>query len=187
MKTLHTGGATGADTVFEDLALARGWKVRAYSFPRHRTDSRNRVILSDEELWEGLEQVKAAAKVLGRSIPLNNQYVLSLLCRNWHQVKNSEAVFAVANLDDKEKFVLGGTGWAVAMSILNKKPVYLYAQNLNKLLTYSAYKWIQVGFPGFPENYAGIGSRDLKPNGVKAINRFYELEDKKNANSTGRG
>ena len=47
---LHSGGAEGADTLFEKLGMRKGFEVQAHSFEGHYTQSTNRVIHSIDEL-----------------------------------------------------------------------------------------------------------------------------------------
>jgi hypothetical protein len=202
MKTLHTGGAIGSDIYFELLALKAGYNVKAYSFEGHTTDSSNRVILTQEELGEAGEKVAYAAQYLGRKVPLDNPYVYNLLRRNWFQVKNSEIMYAVADFDDvmwDGKFrwkdggtklqvrVPGGTGWAVAMALLENKIVCLFDQRVprwykcwqikDKLVPY--YELFAIPYakdlPKFPECFAGIGTRNLNGNGEQAIKTLFNV------------
>jgi len=197
---MYTGGAVGADTIFEDLAIKSGYTVKAYSFLGHETLSKNRVILSDDDLKEACEKVAYAADYLGRKVPLSNSYVYKLLLRNWYQVKNSEIIYAVAELDESMwngKFswkkggsvltfkVAGGTGWAVAMALLEGKEVCFYDQRtprwykcwrmMDKLVLY--YEIYPVPYvkdlPKFPDNFAGIGTRNLNGNGESIIRTLF--------------
>lgn len=171
MKICHSGGATGADTVFEKESIRMGWKVKAYSFVGHNTASTNRVIISQEQLQEGYNALEKVRKYLKRNTP-SSLYVRQLISRNWFQVTNSDAIYAVSTIDE-EGLVKGGTGWAVSMAILLKKcPVYVYDQNDDiwyKYL-YDENIWNPLNNLFITEdNFAGIGSRELTPKGRFAI------------------
>jgi hypothetical protein len=174
--TNYSGGADGADITFELEGEKYGVKTEAYSFYGHKTNSKNRKILTDDELDEGVEHVKIANKTLKRHIGNLSPYVKKLLARDWFQVKNSDTIFAVSTLLDESK-VDGGTGWAVQMGIDNNKIVYVFDQNKNKWFRFSyiIHKFIEMDSdPILTDNFAGIGSRDLNENGTNAILRLYK-------------
>ena len=111
----------------------------------------------------------------------------SRLIRNWLQVKNSDAIFAIAEdfytVGDEMNYgkkalitqVKGGTGYAVQMAINEKKPIYVFNQ---KSGTWFEYK--EGGFssitqdPMLTKNFAGIGSRKINAKGMQAIRNVYE-------------
>ena len=103
----------------------------------------------------------------------NNPYVRNLLCRNWFQVKNADAIFAIGKFDGiKRTKVSGGTGWAVQMAIDNDKPVYFFDQPTNSWYIYikEHKKFIQMyETPKLTENFAGIGTRGITTDGEIAI------------------
>ena len=93
------------------------------------------VQLTDEQIEEGWKRVLLANKILNR----RPEKYKSLLARNWFQVKNADAVFAIGTVADNDYEVCGGTGWAVQMAIDSNKPVFVYDQNKNSwsiLLTF---------------------------------------------------
>jgi len=183
--TCHTGGADGSDQIFADESLKYNFKVIAYSFDGHNTDSRNRKILSQEELDEGFEHIKIANKTLKRNTYNLSKYVKNLLSRNWYQVKNSDAIFAIGTLESRmgiKLTAIGGTGWATQSGIDNNKPVFFFDQDDNKWYEFvyeEELKKIGIDGPGrfipitftptLTENFAGIGTRKINENGVKAI------------------
>jgi len=67
------------------------------------------VAITDEQFEEGKTKVNYANRYLHRQ---PDRY-MDLLARNWMQVKNSEAVFAIAEGFETNGSVSGGTGWAV--------------------------------------------------------------------------
>lgn len=175
--TLHTGGADGADIVFERYAILQDFTVKAYSFATHRTRSSHTVILTPAQLAEGLDHVAKANKLLKRRVPHGNKYVLNLLCRNWFQVKNSTVIFAAAKLNQETHLVEGGTGWAIAMAMQNEKSIYVFDMKTNQWFNHNG-NWTEVEHPfqeggKFPKNFAGIGSRDLSTKGQEAIKSLY--------------
>jgi hypothetical protein len=183
--TNHSGGAVGSDTVFENEAKKYNIDTIAYSFDGHNTISRIRKILNHKELEEGFDHVEIANKSLGRNIENISAYVKNLLSRNWFQVKNSEAIYAIGNLKN-DSVVDGGTGWAVQMGIDNSKTVFVFEQNKNCWYKYYPGgdlendrfavpgKFQKIGYiPPLTENFAGIGTRDINDNGIKAVKQIF--------------
>lgn len=182
-----SGGALGCDSLFEIEEEKYGVKTVAYSFYGHNIKSKNRWVLTTEQLDEGFEHVKIANKSLNRNVTTISTYVKKLLSRNWYQVKNSDCIFAIGMLKNENE-VAGGTGWAVSMSIDNKKPIYLFEQNKNSWFEYSYInnKFEKIDYiPKLTEKFAGIGTRDLNENGKKAIVELYKKNFEKIQNQSG--
>lgn len=172
----NSGGAVGSDITFELEGEKYGVTTIAFSFEGHNTKSKNQKILTQEELDEGFEHIKIANKTLKRNVYGLKPYVKNLLSRNWFQVKNSEAIFAVGHLDGDNK-VFSGTGWAISCGIDNKKPVYVFDQDKNKWFKFSYVfnKFVEIDYiPELTEKFAGIGTRDINENGIKAIKELYK-------------
>lgn len=172
----HSGGCPGSDMKWENEGDKYGVKTIAYSFGGHKQEGKNREILSTEQLNEGFEHVLIANKVIKRYPQGQARYIQNLLARNWFQVKNAEAIFAVGKfLDDKR--VSGGTGWAVQMAVDSKKPVYVFDQ-VNNTWFFFNYEhgifWPYHTIPKLTENFAGVGTRDINDNGVLAIEKILE-------------
>ena len=184
----HSGGAVGADFFFETIGSKFGVKTRAYSYKTKYHDSPNKVEISDEDYEEGVIQITKANKTLGR---FGIAKYMSLLARNWAQVKYSDEVFAIGTIVDpgkkgskgfynKSEFqvVDGGTGYACMCAINNIRSLYVFDQNKDKWFrwSYTSLKFIEVKEDlkiNF-ENFAGIGTREIKPNGIKAIEDLYK-------------
>lgn len=185
----HSGGAAGADTYWETIGDNYGVKTKAYSYKTkyHTTD--NKVEISDSDYEEGVKEITKANRVLSR---YGIHKFMNLLARNWSQVKYSDEVFAIGTIVEPGKkgkkgyynksdleVVEGGTGYAVQMAINNTKPVYVFDQDKDKWFrwSYTSLKFIEVTKPLkiSYENFAGIGTREIKPNGIKAIEDIYKL------------
>lgn len=168
----HSGGCPGADMMWETEGREYGISTIAYSFHNHVHNSLNPKILTISELREGFHAVKVAEKTLKRNVEsIPYPYVKNLLSRNWFQVKNSEAVFAVGMLESPH-VVKGGTGWAVQMGIDSLKPIFIFDQKSEKWykFRYDSMKFLPTyDVPVLTENFAGIGTRKLKGCGKNAI------------------
>ena len=169
--TCYSGGATGSDYIFSAESLKHNFNVIDYSFDGHNTKSSNTLILSPNQLKEGFKHIEIANIKLCRNIYTIQSYIKNLISRDWFQVKNSDAIFAIGRLQT-ENTVLGGTGWAVQLAVDNKKPIYLFEQNDNQWFYYdyeSDRFEIYEDLPKLTENFAGIGTREINDNGIKAI------------------
>lgn len=174
----HSGGTKGSDIEWENEGNKYGVKTVAYSFYNHVQDSQNQKILTLEELSEGWEHVKIASVGIKRNPNGQARYIQNLLSRNWFQVKNAEAIFAIGKFLSNEKVIVsGGTGWAVQMGIDNKKDVFFFDQMDNKWnkFNYDLQKFEIIDYiPKLTENFAGIGTREINENGKEAIRKIYE-------------
>ena len=181
LYTNHSGGCAGADMMWENEGNKYGVTTIAYSFPGHHQDSKNPKVLTPDELDEGFKHILIADQTLHRNVKhMRSTYVRSLLSRNWYQVLNAEAIYAVGFFGDKERrTVKGGTGWAVQMALDNQKPVYFLEQATSRdWYTFSNPGWFGLLFsppPKLPSNFAGIGTRELDANGEQAIRDVYHL------------
>src|SRR5574337_2132185 len=163
--TNHSGGAEGADTQWEKIGELYGIKTKPYSFKGHKQTSKTPVVLTTEQLKEADEHLKKANEVLKRRFPASNQYINNLLRRNWYQVKNSDAVYAISTIDSKKKTVNGGTGWAVQMGIDNSKKVYVFDQNQKQWFQWNGKDFERTSVPLLTSNFAGIGTREINEAG----------------------
>ena len=173
--TCHSGGCKGADMAWETIGEEYGVKTIAYSFEGHTQYGKNRQILSVEELSEGYEHVLEANKVMKRNPQYQPRYIKGLLCRNWFQVKNSDAIFAIGKFESKTK-VSGGTGWAVQMAIDDNRTVYFFDQPTKtwNIFNYETKEFQVCDTPVLTENFAGIGTREINDDGLKAIADVFE-------------
>jgi hypothetical protein len=183
----HSGGAKGSDMFFERVSIEYKVQVKAYSFDDHTSTSRNKNILTDDEIAEGWKKAQKAAKYLKRNTSNLSQYIKNLLSRNWFQVKNSSAIFAVGyilNPGDKgervvnktnKQIVDGGTGYAVEMAIQHNKPVFIFDQDDNKWYKWNINQFREIDYvPKLTEKFAGIGTRQLNLNGMSAIRDLFD-------------
>lgn len=185
----HSGGASGSDSKFSEIGKQYNVITRAYSYKTKYHDSDDKVEISEEDYKEGVLEIIKANKILKR---FGIQRFMNLLARNWTQVKYSDEVFAIGNIVEpgkkgargfynKSEFqvVDGGTGYACMCAVNNNKPLYVFDQDKDKWFrwSYTSLKFIEVTKPLkiSYENFAGIGTREIKPNGIKAIEDIYKL------------
>jgi len=178
--TCHSGGCAGSDMEWENQCNNYGIKTIAYSFYNHKQDGKNPKVLTVEELEEGYSKCRIANKSLKRNFDgIIYPYVKNLLARNWFQVKNSEAVFAIINKFLTQDTVAGGTGWAVQMAIDCDKPVFVYYQDNMcggwfRYMPVAGFESLRGEIPTLTKNFAGIGTREITDNGKRAIKEILE-------------
>jgi hypothetical protein len=186
--TCHSGGAEGSDSYWESIGSNFGVKTKAYSYQTKYHTSPNKVEISDEDYQEGVIEVNKANKHMDRYGI--NKY-MNLLARNWAQVKYSTQVFAIGTIVDpgakspkgyysksKIQTVDGGTGYAVMMAINNLREVYVFDQLKLKWFRWSYSTMSFIELKETPrirtQNFAGVGTREITADGIKAIDEVYQ-------------
>ena len=186
--TLHSGGAIGADSMWDVIGSAFGLKNKRHYYHGEKTPAGN-IEISAEDYQEGREKSAQAAKaVWGYQYPYMKD---DRLIRNWAQVKYSDAIFAVSTIVNPgenvfpnqpkdtrtalKQAVSGGTGYAVEMAIQAGKPVYVFNQRDNKWYTWdeNSSEFVQTPTPKLTNNFAGIGTREISTEGKQAIHDVY--------------
>ena len=180
----HSGGAVGSDSYWGHIGEQYGVVSNHYYYGEKTPEGNFEI--SPEDYEEGrYESAKAANYNWGYQYETMKD---NRLIRNWAQVKYSDAIFAIGHLvRPGEKIsnkknetrvavnacVQGGTGYAVAMAILNGKPVYVYDQERKQWYKNIEGKWFISDIPVLTENFAGVGTRELNEFGKKAIEDVY--------------
>jgi hypothetical protein len=169
--TNHSGGALGSDSLWDEIGREYGVVNHMHYYYGQKTPKGN-IELTKEQLEEGWQHVLKANKTLNRR---PEQYK-NLLSRNWYQVKNADAVFAIGTFTNDMKLTAsGGTGWAVQMAIDSRKTVYLFDQDSNKwYLSEEGSTFYETSTPILTFNFAGIGTREINEAGKQAIRDVYE-------------
>lgn len=166
--TNHSGGAYGADTEWD--VIGRKFGVTQHNHYREasntslskrlRNSNVSAKIITEKELQEGYNELE---KVFGKKF--EKSLANDLKARNLMQVKNSDAVFAIAHINlDNFNSVSGGTNAAIQFAIKAGKPV-----NVFNLTDEKWYKWDdktkefeKQETPILIKNFAGIGTRDIE-------------------------
>lgn len=188
----HSGGAEGSDTAWEKIGEKFGVKTKAYSYKTKSHTSPNKVEILEEDYNEGVAEINKANKWLNR---YGIHKYMNLLARNWPQVKYSDQIFAIGSIirtgernqkgyynKGKYDVIDGGTGYAVMMGINHQKEIFIFDQERDKWFrwSYSSLSFIETGIPHITtQNFTGIGTRELQPNGLKSIRDVYENTFKK--------
>ena len=171
--TNHSGGAYGGDT-FWDI-IGREFGVTNHKHYRDAGNTslsqqlRNKgikaEILTEEQMNFARQKVK---ELLG--IEYKNDLRGNLQVRNFYQVYNADAVYAIATPDDKPNdytSVKGGTNTAIQLAIKLGKPVYLWSTISQKWYKYEVLQsglagFVQTETPVLTKNFAGIGTRNIE-------------------------
>ena len=178
--TNQSGGAYGADTFWGLIGARFGVKSNHFRADDKvsktlKNAGQTAVILTQEQIEEGLPHAKLAAKALGKNFPKNTTQQL-LLARNWFQVKNADAVYAIAQLDGG--YVRGGTGYAVAMAVENNKPVFVFDPVKGRWYERGSKSWKPMKeIPVLTEKFAGIGTRDVEDYNVQKEGKWVSREE----------
>jgi len=185
--TCHSGGADGADTVFEDNSIKYGVAIKAYSYKTKYHVSPNKVEISDEDYNEGVLEVNKANHWLNR---FGAYKYMNLLARNWAQVKYSSQIIAIGTIlkpgdksargyrcNSKYQSVDGGTGYAVQMGINNNREIYVFDQVKWVWFrwSYTSLSFIECECPSIMvKDFAGIGTREINAHGIKAVEDVFK-------------
>ena len=183
VKTIHSGGAKGADSLFGYYGHINGYDVIHHSFESHKIKSRygGQLIHPQEDLEANKWLVEKACEHLGKKLP-RKTYVRNLILRNSYQVLESNLVVAVSAIEDpgQNVKVAGGTGYAVAMAMTLGMTVLLFDQEQGGWMYSKEGKPFQYYPQGripditlFPNAWAGIGSRKINDKGGQAITDLF--------------
>lgn len=177
--SLASGDAVGSDAAWTSAAREVGIKnIRNFSTKSYDA-------LSEEEKKEADSEYLKAATELSRPALSNTTYNGKLVRRNWLQVKNADAIFAIGSIVNslergrsglnysKHAVVDGGTGYAVQMAINNNKPVHVFDQDKGKWFTWKDGNFVEEPSPVLTKRFAGIGTRQINDSGRAAIKEIF--------------
>jgi len=168
---IHSGGAYGADTMFGLIGAKYGMHTYHYKSEKDNRVSQklkkagqSATLLTQAEIEEGMTPAVLAANDLGRTMPMKKGDK-ELLARNWYQIKYIKdvggAVYAIAEI--YKGYTKGGTGYAVAMAVRNKVPVFVFDYTKSSWFKRGESSWIRIdGTPPLTKDFAGIGTRDIE-------------------------
>lgn len=168
----HSGGAYGGDTMWDQIG--REFGVTEHKHYRDvgntalsqklRNNKVEATVLTSEQMEEARTQIE---KLLGKKFPNTTQGNLQV--RNYYQVANADAVYAIANLNDSKTEVSGGTNTAVQLGIKMNKPVYVWDTNNEIWYEYKTNEYgdngefkARISAPTLTKNFAGVGTRDIE-------------------------
>lgn len=186
--TNHSGGALGSDTVWDKIGREFGVNNHRHYYAGNITPNGNTEVTIEDYEEGRYESARAAKRNFGYEYATMKD---GRLIRNWSQVKYAESVFAIGKivqageslfpkqLNDTrralEQSVTGGTGYAVGMAKNHKKPIFVFDQDRNSWFSwnYSSENFDPCEVPVLTRNFAGIGTREIRDNGISAIREVY--------------
>lgn len=176
---LISGGAKGSDNLFAIIGEEIGYTTYNMSFRGHNCCKEGtRIVLTEEELNNRIEDYKIICKRIGRK-ESSNSFIRNLMLRNTYQIKGkksiSDLVIAIGTVVGEH--VDGGTGYAVDYAktfnipivLLDKVSLKFYYWNYdnktwdiltNKILNKISKKFLEKEKIFF----TGIGSRNIDMN-----------------------
>ena len=171
---LFSGAANGAEACFGAAAERHGIEEVNFTFEGHN-DSRTRGIrvLTHLELKEGDVSLSYVSKLMNRTYS-DTPVFRKILQSIWHQINNGQEVYVVGHIL-KDGTVKGGTGWGAEFAKLCNKPLFVFDQEAERWHRWTGDAWQVESMPKIShEHFAGTGTRELKPNGQKAINDLFD-------------
>ena len=166
--TVISGGANGVDLEAEKLARYYGLPVHVLIPPCHPRKA-SILPLTHQQLAEAIPLTTQVANRLNKQ--LTNPISLQYIHRNYHVVKQADMVLAFTCFQPQRKVCMGGTGWAVEMSKVLNKVLYVYDVERNMWLWYNSHQDLftacdqmseeQYALPTLVKKTAIIGVRNI--------------------------
>ena len=175
---IHSGGAAGADSAWANAGKKSNINVIAHSFQGHKVAEGKPFVHSQSALNAADNLLIKVRKeyMPYKQFETSKEFVKNLLRRNFFQIKDSQALFAIGKIEDTPvgKRVAGGTSWAFYMAVDQNKPAYIFNQKDNTWYKAQGKELVPIDRKKIPRytEIAGVGSRDLTEAGRKEIQDF---------------
>jgi hypothetical protein len=174
---LFSGGAAGAEAEFGTCAERHGIEEVNFTFDGHQ-DARQRGIrvLNHEELRAGDVSLEYVSRLMNRRYT-EGPTIRKVLQTLWYQVNSGQEIYVIGTIlpDDT---VRGGTGWGAEFAKLCNKPLHVFDQEKDSWFKWSGSAWQALSSSETPAmthpHFTGTGTRNLQPNGRRAIQALYE-------------
>lgn len=169
---LYSGGLKGAEAAFGAAAERHGIEEVTFTFDTHPVERTRGVrTLSHHELLKGDVSLAYVAKLMHRHYP-DTDYFKKVLQTIWHQVNSAQEIYVVGKILDDDT-VMGGTGWGAEFAKLCNKPLFVFDQDRDAWMRWSATAW-EAHTPTIthPE-ICGTGTRYLHDNGRAAVDQLF--------------
>ena len=173
---LFSGGAPGAEDAFGACAERHGVEEVNFTFEGHRMARHRGVrVLNHEELQSGDVSLEYVSRLMHRRYT-DAPTIRKVLQTLWYQVNHGQEIYVIgAILDDGT--VRGGTGWGAEFAKLCNKPLSVFDQDKDTWLRWSGQQWDRLSHTDAPvithPHFTGTGTRELRPNGRKAIEDLF--------------
>ena len=171
---LFSGAARGAEQAFGTAAERHGIDEVNFTFEGHN-DARTRGIrvLTHAELQQGDVSLTYVSRLMNRTFT-DTPVFRKILQAIWHQINNGQEIYVIGHIL-KDGTVKGGTGWGAEFAKLCNKPLFVFDQDVDRWHRWTGEKWEVESSPTITHtNITGTGTRDIQPNGVRAINDLFD-------------
>ena len=171
---LFSGGAGGAESAFGAAAERHGIEEVTFTFEGHSLSrTRGIRVLTQAELRQGDVSLTYVGRLMNRKYhdtPLLRKILQSI----WHQINSGQEIYVVGQILE-DGTVRGGTGWGAEFAKLCNKPLFVFDQERDHWYRWSGEAFKEVSGPTVTHTrFTGTGTRLLKENGTRAINRLFE-------------
>lgn len=171
--SFFSGGLKGAEKTFGENAEKYGVKETTISYHGHELDrEKNVLLLTDNELKLGDISMEIVSKRMGRRYAQTDK-IRKVFQVIFHMVNKGLQVFAVGWIQE-DKTVKGGTGWGVELAKFFNRPVSVFDQTSNTWYSWIGNDWKEDVPVISHDTFCGTGTRDLSPEGKKAIEELFE-------------
>jgi hypothetical protein len=172
--TLYSGASKGAESDFGMWAEAYGIQEINFTFPTHpNVRARGLYELTDEEMLRGDVSLAYVSRLLSRNYIGKGETFRRVLQTIFHIVSHSREVFVIGEIQE-DMTVRGGTGWGAEFAKLNNKRLHVFDQVQDAWFLWAGKNWEREERAIVREaHFAGLGTRNLQPNGSKAIEALF--------------
>jgi len=169
----YSGGHKGAEAEFGRNAERYGIREINFSFQGQPLERKRGItILSPEALKRGDISMEIVSLRMGRTYSREKE-IRKVTQTIFHMVNMGHQVFSVGRIQHDDTF-RGGTGWAVELGKLFKRPLSVYDLTQLGWFTWRDGKW-QKDDPHICHNtFMGTGTRQLAEAGRQAIGDLFQ-------------
>jgi hypothetical protein len=173
---LFSGGAPGAEAQFGACAERHGIEEVNFTFDGHRSERHRGIrVLNHEELLAGDVSLEYVSRLMHRRYS-EGPTLRKVLQTLWYQVNSGQEVYVIGTIKDDDT-VRGGTGWGAEFAKLCNKPLYVFDQDRDSWLRWTASAWTPASGSTAPRithaHFTGTGTRTLRDNGKRAIEELF--------------
>ena len=174
---LFSGGATGAEQAFGDVAERHGIEEVNFSFEGHNIHrTRGLRVLNHEELQAGDVSLEYVGRLMHRKYT-DAPTIRKILQTIWYQVNSGQEIYVIGHILD-DATVRGGTGWGAEFAKLCNKPLHVFDQDQDAWYTWNGDAWHRREPSDLPvithPHVTGTGTRVLEDNGRRAIEGLFD-------------
>jgi len=174
---LFSGGATGAEQAFGEVAERYGIEEVNFSFDGHTiVRTRGLRVLNHEELQAGDVSLEYVGRLMHRRYT-DAPTIRKILQTIWYQVNNGQEIYVIGTILP-DATVRGGTGWGAEFAKLCNKPLHVFDQDQDGWYSWDGSAWHRRGEKDLPviahHHFTGTGTRMLQENGKRAIAGLFE-------------